>query len=124
MTEITLSTTEAEYTGLSHALREAIPLLRTINEMKLYDINVITGTCPIRCRVHEDNAGAIEIARTSKYRPRTKHLNIKLHHFRSYINDKSIEVVKIAGTKQPADILTKPVGNPLFALLRKHIMGW
>eukprot|EP00957_Ditylum_brightwellii_P076519 5816071-Ditylum_brightwellii.AAC.1 len=33
-TEITLSTTEAEYVALSHALREAIPLINLLNEIK------------------------------------------------------------------------------------------
>jgi len=33
-TEIALSTTEAEYTGLSYALREVIPVMNLINEMK------------------------------------------------------------------------------------------
>eukprot|EP00957_Ditylum_brightwellii_P138191 10534585-Ditylum_brightwellii.AAC.1 len=33
-TEIELSTTEAEYIAMSHAMREAIPLMRLLNEVK------------------------------------------------------------------------------------------
>ena len=33
-TEIALSSTESEYTGLSYALREAIPIMRILNEFK------------------------------------------------------------------------------------------
>ena len=32
-------------------------------------------------KVYEDNVGAIETANNHKYRPRIKHLNIRLHHF-------------------------------------------
>ena len=34
MGEIVLSTTKAEYTGLSYALRETIPIMNLLNEMK------------------------------------------------------------------------------------------
>ena len=33
-TEIALSSTESEYTGLSYALREAIPMIEPLKEMK------------------------------------------------------------------------------------------
>ena len=122
--EIALSTTEAEYVGISYALREAIPIMRLLREMKKLGFNIINRKVPIRCKVFEDNAGAIEIAKTEKYRPRTKHMNIKLHHFRQYVTKGRIEIVKIESANQQADILTKPLPNPLFELLRRKIMGW
>jgi hypothetical protein len=39
----------------------------------------------VHCKVFEDNEGAIEIAKVPKMRPRTKHLNIKYHHFREEV---------------------------------------
>ena len=98
-------------------------MLRLIWKMKAKGIDVINNKCKVRCKVYKDNAGAIELAKNSKYRPQTKHLNIKLHHFRLHIG-KDIEIKKIEGTEQPADILTKPVANPLFAKLRKLLMQW
>ena len=98
-------------------------MIRLLKEMRKQGIGIAKEKCKIRCKVYEDNAGAIELAKNSKYRPRTKHLNIKLHHFRSWVG-KEIEIEKIDGTEQPADILTKPVINPLFAKLRKIAMGW
>ena len=86
-TEIALSTTESEYTGLSYALREAIPIMNLLKEMKRNGINVRSGGAKIRCKVFEDNSGALEIAREKKYRPRTEHMNIRLHHFRAYVDD-------------------------------------
>ena len=123
-TKIALSTRETEYTGLSYSLREAIPIMRLLREFKKHSIPVINETTPIQCRVFEDNSGALEMGRVDKYRPRTKHLNLKLHHFRFYINKKSSSIIKIASLDQPADLLTKPLPEELFVKLRKKIMGW
>ena len=49
----------------------------------------------IHSTVYEDNSGALEMASIHKYRPRTKHLNVKLHHFQQYVNDGSIKIIDI-----------------------------
>ena len=46
----------------------------------------------VHCRVFEDNSGAIEIAKVPKRRPRTKHINIKYHHFRDYVGRGEVTV--------------------------------
>ena len=120
-TEIALSTTESEYTGLSYSLREAIPIMRLLREFKRNGIPVINEATPIQCRVFEDNSGALEMGRIDKYRPRTKHLNIKLHHFRSYVNNKRIKILRIASIDRPADIITKPLPEELLVKLHKQI---
>ena len=107
-TEITLSSTESEYTGLSYALREAIPLLSLLDELKEHGFSVDQTKAMIQCKVFKDNSGAIQIATNNKWRPRTKHLHCRLHHFLSYVPD-CISIQHIPTDKQPADILTKPV---------------
>ena len=123
-TEIALSSSESEYTGLSYALREAIPVMNLISVMS--DLKFLHPQDPpkIYCEVFEDNSGAIEMANIHKYRPRTKHLNVKLHHFRQYINNGSIIVRKINTTEQQADFLTKPLAAEKLQYLRKKVMGW
>ena len=64
------------------------------------------------------------MANTHKYRPRTKHLNVKLHHFRDYIDSGQITVHKIDTKEQIADYLTKPLNAQTFKALRKKVMGW
>ena len=59
-TEIVLSTTEAEYTGLSYPLREVIPLMGLLKEMKEKGFDVLDYKVKVHCRVFEDNSGAIE----------------------------------------------------------------
>ena len=80
-TEIVLSTTEADYTGLSYALREAIPLMELLKQMRKKVFDVLDHKVKVHCRVFKDNSGAIEMMVIHKWRPRTKHIATKLHHF-------------------------------------------
>ena len=123
-TEIALSSTESEYTGLSYALRDAIPVIQTMKEMQRrgFPINETQGN--VFCRVFEDNSGAVEMAKYHKYRPRTKHLNVKLHHFRDYVNRGEISIHHINTGHQPADLLTKSLNEELTRKHRRSIIGW
>ena len=81
----------------------------------------ITNLPDIHCRLFEDNSGAYELVTTPKMRPRTKHINVKYHHFRSYVERKLISVKKVTSEHQLADILTKPLAQDLFIRLRDAI---
>jgi hypothetical protein len=72
----------------------------------------------------EDNQGAVEMANVPKMRPRTKHLNIKYHFFRQYVEDGTLQVVHISGEDQMADVLTKPLEETSFQKHRQAIAGW
>ena len=122
-TEIALSSTESEYTGLSYALRDAIPIMELFKEMIKYGIPIESAVAKVHCKVFEDNTGALEIARVHKFRPRTKHLNNRLHHFRSYVNN-GITIHKIDTKEQPADMLTKPLNEELLFKFRRMMQGW
>ena len=123
-TEIALSTTESEYAGASYALRDAIPIMEILKELKRYGFNVITTKADVRCAVFEDNSGALEMLKIDKYRPRTKHLCCRMHHFRIYVNDGQITVHKISTDEQDADVLTKPVNYNILKRCRRKVMGW
>jgi hypothetical protein len=122
--EICLSSTEAEYTGLSYALRETIPIMEMLKEMKDFGFPVQTAKPQVHCRVFEDNSGALEMATIHKYRPRTKHICTKLHHFRDYVMRGEISIHPIDTKKQPADFLTKPLNEELLVVHRETVMGW
>jgi Reverse transcriptase (RNA-dependent DNA polymerase) len=123
-TEIAMSSTESEYIALSTALREAIPMVNFLQELfdEGFDFQATNAT--ILCTAFEDNEGALEMARTPKFRPRTKHINIKYHHFHDSIDDGKINMQGIDTKQQQADIFTKPLAIGLFEYLRKLIMGW
>jgi hypothetical protein len=123
-TEIALSSTESEYIALSQTLREVIPLMRLINELNKAGFKVPGEVPRVRCKAFEDNSGALEMARTPKLRPRTKHLNIKYHHFREAVQKGKVSIWPIDTLDQIADIFTKPLGTQLFVKFRKLLMGW
>ena len=123
-TEFALSSTEAEYIALSTALRQVIPLMELFKEIKWFGIIDKEYVPKVYCKAFEDNSGALELARTPKMRPRTKHINCKYHHFRSYVAKGEIEVHSIKTTDQLADLWTKPLGTELFRKFTKATMGF
>jgi nitrogen regulatory protein PII-like uncharacterized protein len=108
-TEIALSSMESKYTSLSDALREAILIMHLLKEMKVTGFLITGANAKMHCKVFEDNSGALEIVKIHKYRPRTKHLHVKLQHFCDYITRGEISINQIKMKEQLADNLTKPV---------------
>jgi hypothetical protein len=75
--------------------------------------------------IYEDNMGCLEIAsKPEQYRPRTKHIGIKWHHFRDQVTAGHVKIEKIDTKINWADIFTKPLARPQFEALRKLMMGW
>ena len=123
-TKVALSTTEAEYIVCSTALRDVIPLMNLTNKVcQRYD-DEIQSQPTVQCKVFEDNSGALELAMTPKMRPRTKHINVKFHHFRDYVKRKLITILPICLEDNPADTLTKPLLLDLFIQHCLTIQGW
>jgi hypothetical protein len=102
-----LSTTEAEYIAMSMALRDVIPIMNLLDELKTNDFQVICTKPYVYCKVFEDNSGALELARLPKLRPRTKHINVCYHHFREHVRKGLIKIFPVDTTNQIADTLTK-----------------
>jgi hypothetical protein len=61
-TVFALSTSEAEYIALSTALRDVIPMMDLLNEMKETGHDVQSRPM-VHCKLFEDNSGALEFAR-------------------------------------------------------------
>lgn len=90
-TEIALSTIDAEYIALSQSMRDLIPIRYVLKE--LFTILGLKIEIPItHSTVYEDNNGTLDLAREVKYRPRTKHIAIKYHHFREHVKNKHIRI--------------------------------
>ena len=89
--EISLSTTEAEYIALSQSMRDTIPLMVLIKELAEV-LPTITEKAKVHCTVFEDNNSCIELVKCPRMRPRTKHIGLKYHHFRSNVKEKMISV--------------------------------
>ena len=123
-TEIALSTTKAEYITLSQSLREVIPLIHLMSEIKQQGMNIYSKEPKVFCKAFEDNSGALEIAKLPKMRPQTKHMNVKYHHFREHVCSGVIKLFAVGTEDQIADALTKPLPMETFLKHRLSIMGW
>ena len=119
-----MSTTEAEYIALSTSLREVIPLMGLLTEAQAHGVRIDDLPPKVHCTVFEDNSGALELARLPKIRPRTKHINQSYHHFREHVERQDILIEATPTGKQIADILTKPLAEPVNERHRRAIMGW
>jgi hypothetical protein len=98
--------------------------MEMLKEMKTMKVPINDCTARVHCKLYEDNSGAIEILRHKKYRPRTKHLLVKLHHFCNYVTCGEISIHPIWTHDQQADYLTKPVNESTLVKLRGLVQGW
>ena len=64
------------------------------------------------------------MARLPKMRPRTRHLNIKLHHFREDVQLERISIHKIDTEMQLADLATKLQPTELCERQQEALMQW
>ena len=104
-------------------MRETIPMMTLFQELK--DRLPIEDTTPkIHCTVFEDNNSCIEMVKCPKMRPRTKHIGLKYHHFRSKVKEGLITVKYVNTENQLADLLTKALSEAQFLKLRRGINGW
>lgn len=122
-TEIALSTTEAEYIAMSQAARDIIPMRDLLTEFATAT-KLIVGDTVAHSTIFEDNKGCVDLATAPKLCPRTKHIGLKYHHFRSHVANGAIKIQWIDSKHQLADIFTKPLPVPLFEFLRFHLLGW
>jgi len=98
--------------------------MELVKELKGQGFDMVSTQPTVHCHVFEDNSGALKIAKVPKMRPHTKHINVKFHHFRDYIECGEITLHAINTHDQPADMLTKPLATPTLAQHHATIMGW
>lgn len=132
-TEIALSTTESEYIALSMAIRELLPLRRLLEEILAHSYihfpkastSIVQTPTLQPSQVYEDNSACIVLATTeSTFKPRTKHIALKFHHFHDQVRNGTVQIAKVATDKNWADIFTKPLVKQKFQNLRYLMMGW
>ena len=104
------------------AMRDLIPFIDEVNELT----SVFGETTPnvkLHCTLFEDNNGALQLASTPRYRPRTKHIAIKYHHFRERVQDGTISLSAIDTRDQIANQFTKGLITGTFEFLRFKLLG-
>src|SRR5215208_5613568 len=95
-----LSTVEAEYIAGAEATKEAIWLARLLHK----DLNTQLDTTLL----HFDNQGAMALASNNgNSHTRTKHIDVKWHFIRAYVENGTIKITYLPTASMVADILTK-----------------
>ena len=96
-TEIVLSTIDAEYIALSMAMRDVLPFMNLISEIKAF-LPVYNRDPKFVCRVWEDNQSYIKVPKSPKTMPRAKTIALKYRHFRHFVSDETIVIEYIDTT--------------------------
>jgi hypothetical protein len=108
---IATSTMEAEYCARSSAMKDLLPILDLVKALSKAVGLPKDFNSNIHVKVHEDNVGALTLARLEPGRitPHSKHYAVRLHWFRSKVADPSlrISIVKVDSCNQLGDIFTK-----------------
>ena len=141
-TQVALSTMEAEYIALSQSMRDLIPIREILKEVmlivfakspsisyhshcKAFDDTVGSSAHVIpQSTVFEDNDACLKFARMPKLTPRTKHIGIPYHWFRTQVERLEIQIERIDTKDQLADQFTKGLPVDAFRRARKRLMGW
>jgi hypothetical protein len=131
--EITLSTTEAEYSTLSTSLRTLLP----VRDLLIEVTNAIGVSPTLRatllCRAFQDNRASWQLATQQRLTNRTKYFLVKWHWFWSHVHrdnaddedDQRFVVIETCSTHvMRADILTKGLLGEKFEECRRMIQGW
>jgi len=109
------SSTEAEYMALSMAGKELL-WIRNI----LTSIGICLKTPII---VFEDNQPCIELAENAMSSKRSRHIDMKHHWLRYYVNNGIFKLTYCHTKLQKADGMTKPLPKGLFSEFRDYVVS-
>jgi len=109
------SPTESKYKSLHHATLEVIWLRQLMMEMGFAQQEATI--------IYEDNESSIDCTRNPVSHSKMKHIDIKYHVIRDYIEQGQIDVRWISTTEQLADMFTKPLPPALFHRFRNQLLN-
>ena len=98
---VTLSSTEAEYIGITHAAKEAIWIHHLLSE--LYSPQILDYPLLVHC----DKKSAIKLAKNATFHSCTKHIAIRFHYIRKALNEGVVTLEHHGTDEMPADMFTK-----------------
>jgi hypothetical protein len=112
-TETALSTIVAKIIALLACCRDLFPIINMV-ESVICQVNLPIGETTMKLSVHENNSGALVLAKTlpPQFTPRSKYY--KPH----------VQLPKIDTVKQFGDIFNKGLTQVMFEYLQKKIIGW
>lgn len=115
-----LSSAEAEYMAIASAAQEAIWTRQFLTE--LFHLSLDTHNI-YTCTILTDNTSAAQIAKHDVSHDRTKHIDIRYHFIRDYLQDGWFDLQWISTDYQLADIFTKVLPVNRFESLVDSILN-
>jgi hypothetical protein len=110
---IAVSTAEAEYVALSHAVQEAIWLRHLLKDLGYLQLEATP--------IYEENQVCIKIASNDMVRALTKHINTRYHFSRQAVKSEEVKLIYCPTEVMLADALTKALFEVKFAKFAKSI---
>lgn len=101
---VALSSTEAEYMGLTEGAKESAYWIAFLNELgfkSLMDIEVFT-----------DNFRALKLAENPVFHARSKHVDIRYHYIREVLKTGLLRIDHVSTDDNVADMFTKGIPRP------------
>jgi len=117
---ISLSSAEAEYMAIASAAQEAIWTRQFLTE--LFHLTLDTHNL-YSCTILTDNTSAAQIAKHDVSHDRTKHIDIRYHFIRDYLQDGWFDLRWVPTDDQLADIFTKVLPINRFESLVDSILN-
>ena len=111
-TTIAMSTAEAEYISAASCCTQLLWM-----KHQLEDYHIIANSIPIFC----DNTAAICLSKNPILHSRAKHIEIKHHFIRDYVQKGILDIQFIDTENQWADIFTKPLTVERFDFIKKNL---
>ena len=112
---MTLSSSEAEFVSLSETAKEVSFIYQVMKSMGI-DLKL-----PIVIRV--DNIGAIFMSENVAISNRTKHVDVRYHFVREFVQDGSIKVIFVKSEDNDADLFNKNLGGGLHWKHAEKLLG-
>ena len=110
---IALSTVEAKYISLSSVAQTTVWMRGLLTELGEQQQSAT--------KIHEDNQGAIALAKSSVIGRRSKHIDVRLHYVREQVENEIVTLKHCKSEDMLADILTKPLAAVAFTRFRAKI---
>ncbi|WJX45767.1 hypothetical protein P8452_32625 [Trifolium repens] len=111
-TTIAMSTAEAEYISAAKCCTQLLWM-----KYQLEDYQISSNNIPLYC----DNTAAIHLSKNPILHSRAKHIEIKHHFIRDYVQKGVIDLKFIETENQWADIFTKPLAVERFDFIKKNL---
>ena len=109
---VSLSMAEAEYIAVASYYAQLLWMKKL-----LHDYGITQDTMCVFC----DNTSAINLSKNPFQHSKSKHIEIRYHFIRDWVEEKIVYLEFINTDTQKADIFTKPLDGPRFESLRKTI---